>query len=43
MVSPPQVPVPLKHMYNANILGTEITTFVPNYPLIGYVTHHNKA
>ena len=32
MVSPPQMPVPLKRMYNANILRAEITTFVPNCP-----------
>ena len=29
MVSPPQMPVPLKHMYNANILRAEFTIFVP--------------
>ena len=32
VVSPPQMPVPLKRMYNANILRAEITTFVPNCP-----------
>ena len=32
MVSPPQMPVPLKRMYNANIPRSEITTFVPNCP-----------
>ena len=32
MVSPPQMPVPLKHMYNANIPRAEITTFVPSCP-----------
>ena len=31
--SPPQMPVPLKHMYNANILRAEFTIFFPNYPL----------
>ena len=31
-VSPPQMPVPLKHMYNANIPRAEITTFVPSCP-----------
>ena len=41
MASPPQMPVQLKRMYNANILRAEITTFVRNYP--PYVTHHNKA
>ena len=30
-VSPPQMPVPLKHMYNANILWAEFTIFVPTY------------
>ena len=34
MVSPPQMPVPLKRMYNANIQRDEITTFVPNCPLM---------
>ena len=32
MVSPPQMPVPLKRMYNANIPRAEITTFVPSCP-----------
>ena len=32
VVSPPQMPVPLKHMYNANIPRAEITTFVPSCP-----------
>ena len=41
MVSPPQMPVPLKHMYNANIPRSEITTFVPSCP--PFVTPHNKA
>ena len=36
MVSPPQVPVPLKHMYNANILRAEFAIFVPNYPPMWY-------
>ena len=36
MVSPPQMPVPLKHMYNANILRAEFTIFVPNYPPLWY-------
>ena len=31
MVSPPQTPVPLKYMYNANILGSDSATFVPSY------------
>ena len=31
-VSPPQMPVLLKRMYNADILRVEITTFVPSYP-----------
>ena len=31
-VSPPQMPVLLKRMYNANILRAEITTFVPSCP-----------
>ena len=31
-VSPPQMPVPLKRMYNANIPRAEITTFVPSCP-----------
>ena len=31
MVSPPQMPVPLKYMYNANILRSDFTTFVPSY------------
>ena len=31
-VSPPQMPVPLKRMYNANIPRAEITTFVPSSP-----------
>ena len=34
MVSPPQMPVPLKHMYNANIPRAEITTVVPSCPLM---------
>ena len=29
-VSPPQMPVQLKRIYNANIPGAEITTFVPS-------------
>ena len=33
-VSPPQMPVPLKRMYNANIPRAEITTFVPSCPPI---------
>ena len=32
IVSPPQMPVPLKRMYNANIPRAEITTFVPSCP-----------
>ena len=32
MVSPPQMPVPLKRMYNANIPRADITTFVPSCP-----------
>ena len=32
MVSPPQMPVPLKRMYNANIPRAKITTFVPSCP-----------
>ena len=32
MVSPHQMPVPLKRMYNANIPRAEITTFVPSCP-----------
>ena len=36
VVSPPQMPVPLKHMYNANILRAEFTIFVPNYPPMWY-------
>ena len=32
MVSPPQMPVLLKRMYNANIPRAEITTFVPSCP-----------
>ena len=32
MVSPPQMPVPLKRMYNANIPRAEITIFVPSCP-----------
>ena len=32
MVSPPQMSVPLKRMYNANIPRAEITTFVPSCP-----------
>ena len=31
-VSPPQMPVPLKRMYNADIPRAEITTFVPSCP-----------
>ena len=31
MVSPLQMPVPLKHMYNANILRADFTTSVPSY------------
>ena len=31
MVSPPQMPVPLKHMYNANILRADFTTSAPSY------------
>ena len=31
-VPPPQMPVPLKRMYNANIPRAEITTFVPSCP-----------
>ena len=31
-VSPPQMPVPLKRMYNANIPRAEIITFVPSCP-----------
>ena len=34
MVSPPQMPVSLKRMYNANILRAEITAFVPSCPLM---------
>ena len=30
-VSPPQMPVPLKHMYNANILRAAFSIFVPTY------------
>ena len=36
MVSPPQMPVPLKHTNNANILSAEFTIFVPNYPPMWY-------
>ena len=43
MVSPPQMPVPLKRMYNVNIPRAEITTFVPSCPPPPYVTNHNKA
>ena len=32
MVSPPQMPVPLKRMYNANIPRAKITTFFPSCP-----------
>ena len=31
MVSPPQMPVPLKYMYNANILRADFTTFAPSH------------
>ena len=31
VVSPPQMAVPLKYMYNANILRADFTTFVPSH------------
>ena len=44
MVSPPQVPVPLKHMYNANILRADFTTSVPSYtPMWHTIIRHKLS
>ena len=32
MDSPPEMPVPLKHMYKGNILRDDFITFIPTYP-----------
>ena len=42
MVSPPQMPVPLKHMYDANILRAEFTIFIPNYPPMWYTIWYTE-
>ena len=42
MVSPPQMPVPLKHMYNANILRAYFTTFVPSYTPMWHTIKRHK-
>ena len=42
MVAPPQMPVPLKYMYNADILRDEFTTFAPRYPLIRHTIRKSQ-
>ena len=44
MVSPPQMPVPSKRMYNANIPRAEITTFVlAAPPMLHTIIKHNLS
>ena len=44
MVSLPQMPVPLKHMYNANILKADFTTSIFSYtPMWHTIIRHKLS